>query len=248
MQYAVNSMSDQSASTEEAPTTTDTDAVNDGIYPMSREGRRQAIVLLLGVISIAIFALWSFINILQDGVDGVEWVSGLLMLAILLVTPLVAWTLLEEARATVSVDDKGITYKTIAGITVRYPWSEVEGIKSKPGRNRFARFFLGDDKETQPGMPDTPTEPPPPGTPDENVADDEPGTLLLAVRTDPSQQIPNPLVRFLRKQAYGNSLPIHGGLEARQLLIEEINKRTVVSGQLPVANTVTDNRQPTTDN
>jgi hypothetical protein len=214
---------------------------------MSREGRRQAIVLLLGVLSIAIFALWSFINILQDGVDGVEWVSGLLMLAILLVTPLVTWTLLEEVRASVFVDDGGIAYRTIGGISVRYPWAEVAGIQSKPGRNRLARFFLGDDKETALAA-EPAVEPPPPGTPEENVSDEEPGTLLLSVHSSPSQQIANPLVRFLHRQAYGDSLPIHGGLEARQQLIEEINKRTVVSGQLPIAGTETGNPHPAPDN
>jgi hypothetical protein len=190
-----------------------------GLHPMSREGRRQAIVLLLGVLSIAVFALWSFINILQDGVDGVEWVSGLLMLAILLVTPLVGWTLLEEARASVQADDIGVTYKTAGGVTLAFPWTEVTGFEQKTGRSRLARFFLGDDKDDGPVQP-------PPGEQDENVADGEPGTLLLTVRTDPSQQITNPLVRFLHRQAYSANIPIHGGLEARQQLIEEIKTRT----------------------
>ncbi|MEO5951197.1 MAG: hypothetical protein ABIQ44_01895 [Chloroflexia bacterium] len=190
-----------------------------GLHTMSREGRRQAIVLLLGVISIAIFALWSFINILQDGVDGVEWVSAILMLAILLVTPLVAWTLLEEAQASVQANDHAITYKTAGGISITYPWTAVTGFEQKTGRGRLARFFLGDDNDP------APTEPPP-GEPSENVADEEPGTLLLLVKTDPSQQIANPLIRFLHRQAYSVNLPIHGGLEARQQLIEEIKTRT----------------------
>ncbi len=190
----------------------------NGIHPMSREGRRQATVLLLGVISIATFALWSLINILLDGVDGIEWVSGLLMLAILLITPLVAWTLLEEAQATVQAEEEGITYSTIGGIALHYPWSAVTGFEAKDGRGRIARFFLGDDK-------DEPANEIPPGAPDENAADEEPGTLLVVVNTDPSQQITNLLVRFLHKQSYGSRLPIHGGLEARQLLIDEINRR-----------------------
>src|SRR5713101_7581337 len=61
------------------------------VYPMSRQGRRQALILLLGVITIWIFALWSLITILQDGVNGVEWVSMVLMLGLLLVAPVVAW-------------------------------------------------------------------------------------------------------------------------------------------------------------
>lgn len=186
---------------------------------MSREGRRQAVVLLLGVISIAIFALWSFINILQDGVDGVEWVSGILMLMILLVTPFVAWTLLEEAQASIKADDKGITYKTAGGIAITYPWAEVAGFEQRAGRGKIARFFLGEDKDAAAAAPQ-------PGEPDENAAEDEPGTLMLSVRTDPAGQIANPLVRFLHTQAYSKNLPIHGGLEARQQLIEEIKTRT----------------------
>lgn len=191
---------------------------------MSRDGRRQAIVLLLGVVSIAIFALWSLINVVGDGVGGVEWVTVLLMLGILLVAPLVAWTLLEEAQVSVQADDKGITYKTVGGINLLYLWQDVVGFKPTGGRGRVARFFLGDEKEDGADAR-TNDEQPPSGAPAENVADEEPGTLLLDVRRDPSQQIANPMVRFLHKQAYGSALPIHGSLQERQQLIEEINRR-----------------------
>src|SRR5450756_2242824 len=112
----------------------------DGSYPMSREGRRQAIVLLLGVISIAIFALWSLVNILQDGVSGVEWVTGAFMLAILLVSPLVAWTLLEEANAAVVANGGGLTYRTLGGVSLQYKWPDVTGLKPKRGKGKLARF------------------------------------------------------------------------------------------------------------
>src|SRR5690349_18103375 len=82
------------------------------VYPISREGRRQALILLLGVVTIWIFALWSLITILQDGVMGVEWVSLALMLGLLLVAPVVAWVLLEEANSRLILTNSGIRYRT----------------------------------------------------------------------------------------------------------------------------------------
>src|SRR5437763_8289767 len=87
-------------------------------YPMSRQGRRQALILLLGVVTVWIFALWTLITILQDGVTGVEWVSLALMLGLLVVAPVVAWTLLEEANSSITIRDSGICYRTLAGINL----------------------------------------------------------------------------------------------------------------------------------
>lgn len=235
-------------------------------YPMSREGRRQAIVLLLGVISIWIFALWSLTTILQDGVSGVEWVSLLLMIGMLVVAPVVAWTLLEEANTRIITDSKGMRYQTISGIILSYSWEELEGFKTKEGRSRVARFFLGDDGEpnlddkqarkaetgeSRPGgrinnatgeqsgkevaagaepeakmAQSTPTDSAnlPDNTGDNDDAD-EPETLLLNARTDHTDQIANPVARFLHKQAHGASLPIYGGLENRAQLLSEIEAR-----------------------
>jgi hypothetical protein len=211
-------MSDQQA-IPQALTIDDASGV-DGSFPMSREGRRQAIVLLLGVISLAIFALWSLVNILQDGVSDVEWVTGAFMLAILLVSPLVAWTLLEEANTVVTISDNGLTYRTLAGISLQYRWPDVAGFKSKQGKSKLARFLLGDD--------DAPQEEAVPVTSEgdvENVAE-SPSTLLLSVRTDPALQLKSRLVRFLHKQAYGDTLPLHSGLANRDLLINNINRYT----------------------
>src|SRR5919204_4180269 len=94
-------------------------------YPMSRQGRRQALILLLGVVTVWIFALWTLITILQDGVSGVEWVSLALMLGLLVVAPMVAWALLEEANSSITVSDKGIRYRTLARISLDYAWDEL---------------------------------------------------------------------------------------------------------------------------
>src|SRR5215210_3830073 len=76
------------------------------VYAMSKEGRRQAIILLLGVISIWVFALWSLITIFEAGITGIEWVSSVLMAGILLVAPMVGWALLDEAYSRLSISNK----------------------------------------------------------------------------------------------------------------------------------------------
>ena len=200
-------------------TTENPQPLADGTYPMSAEGRRQAIILLLGVLSLAIFALWSLVNLLQDGLSDVEWVTAAFMLAIFLVSPLVLWTLLEEANAVVTSNAAGLTYRTLGGVSLQYKWPDVTGLKPKQGRSKLSRFFLGDD--TAP--------PPPPPTAAGAAAPapaDAPGTLFMSVRTDPALQINNPIVRFLHKQAYGDALPLHGGLANRDLLISNINEHT----------------------
>jgi hypothetical protein len=128
-----------------ADTPVEADVDTERTYPMSRAGRRQAILLLLGVASIWIFALWTLITILEGGIGGVEWVSLLLMAAILVVAPVAAWTFLEEANSKVTTSDHGISYRTLGGINLTYKWEEVQGFKGKEGRSRLARFFLGDD-------------------------------------------------------------------------------------------------------
>jgi hypothetical protein len=225
------------------------------VYPMSRQGRRQAIILLLGVASIWIFALWSLITILQDGVGGVEWVSAALMLGMLVVAPVVAWTLLEEANSRIVTSGSGIEYRTFGGITLTYGWDELEGFKPAGGRGRIAKFFLGDEEvdittnkvsNAEAGEPrpeEDPTEEDKKGyaagadgreraIPAAAIEDaasegdsedtDEPGTLLLRVRNERTGQIANPLARFLHRQAHGAYLPIYGGLENRQELLDEI--------------------------
>lgn len=194
----------------------------DSTYPMCREGRRQALVLFVGAVSIWVFALWTFVTILEDGVAGVEWVSSVLMLGILLVAPMVGWALLEEAYSRVTTSDRGIRYRTLAGIDLTYSWEEVAGFKSKSSRGRVARFFLVDEGEGKAGerVRDVEAD----GDIDKEN-EDEPETRLLEVRQDRTEQIANPLVRFLHRQAHGAHMPIFGGLENHSALTGEIASR-----------------------
>ena len=202
--------------TAQEPAATTTAA--PGTFAMSRDGRRQAIVLLLGVVSIWVFALWTLVTTLDAGLSGAEWVTAALMLAILLVAPLVGWTLLEEANARYTVSTDALTYSTFGSITLRLPWSDIQGVKPKDAPGRLARFFLGDDAPVL-------AEPQPEPAESEIDPDGEPRTVLLGLSTSPSAQIGNPVVRFLHKQAHGDALPIYGGLENQQTLLDEIASR-----------------------
>jgi hypothetical protein len=197
----------------------------DSTYPMSREGRRQALVLFVGAVSIWVFALWTFVTILENGITGVEWMSSVLMLGILLVAPMVGWALLEEAYSRVTTSGGsggGIRYRTLAGIDLTYSWEEVAGFKSKRSRGRVARFFLGNEGEDKSGERVRDVEA---DSDIDNENEDEPETRLLEVRQDRTGQIANPLVRFLHRQAHSNHIPIFGGLENHNALTGEIASR-----------------------
>src|SRR5688500_675363 len=209
--------SDERRDLASSPTDDSAGAEGDRIYALSRDGRRTAVILLLGVATIWIFALWSLITILDDGITGVEWVSSLLMLGILLVAPMVAWTVHEEMNSRISVSDAGVRYRSLGGIDLAYKWDDLAGFQQVGRRGRVARFFLGEE------------EPHTVSTDSSAVVDDEPEeepkTKLLRVRDARATRISNPVVGFLHRQAHGAAVPIYGGIEKREELLGEIRAR-----------------------
>jgi hypothetical protein len=134
------------------------------------------------------------------------------MLGILVVAPMVAWTLLEEINSRLSVSDAGVRYRSLGGIDLAYNWDDLAGFQQARQRGKVARFFLG-DKDEQPTV---------------EAGDDEieePNTELLHVRDGHGPQIGNPVVGFLHRQAHGAALPIYGGIENRDELLSEIRAR-----------------------
>ena len=186
-------------------------------YSLSKDGRRTAFVLLLGVASIWVFAIWSLVTIFEEGISGVEWVSAFLMLGILVVAPMVAWTLLEEMNCRISISDNSLQYRTLGGVDLAYGWSDLIGFeRTARQRGKVARLFLG--KEEQPAPAEAEAT-------DDTDAADEPDTVLVQVRDGASPRISNPLVNFLHRQAHGSAVPIYGGLENRDELLGEIRAR-----------------------
>lgn len=222
-------MSDVDAQPAAAPAQVLTSSVSNE-YPMSREGRRQGIILLIGVLSLEVFAVWSLVTILDRGLDGAEWVSALLMVGIALIAPLVAWTLLEEINSRYLVTAEGLRYTSIGGIDLLYPWEQLAGFKTEQRRGRIARFFLGDEDDTE-TVNNTSAE----GTTlggtnnDEEESEVEPQALALQVRESyrpqVDSQLGNPLLRFLHTQSRGYTVPIHGGVENRGELVSQITSR-----------------------
>ncbi len=187
-------------------------------YPISPEGRRQAIVLLLGVASLWVFAVWSLINLFEGGLGGIEWVSLALMLGIVLVAPVVGWALLEEAKSRITTDESGLRYQSLAGVDLHYKWNELSGIQPTDRKGKIARFFLGDD-DKEPSVQES-------SEVDAEEDDAEPDTTSVLLNTpDHTTQIKNPLARILHKLSHGATLPLYGGLERRDELLGEIASR-----------------------
>ena len=215
------------ASVDVPPAAPPLDTVASDEYPISPEGRRQAIVLLLGVASLWLFAAWSLVNLFEGGVGGIEWVSLTLMLGIVLVSPVVGWALLEEANSRFITGEEGIRYRSLMGIDLQYKWSELSTFETRERKSKVARFFLGDDDEdmkdegrrTEDGGREL--------TEGESDAEDEdndavqPDTRLIRT-PDRTGQINNPLARILHKLSHGASLPLYGGIERRDDLLRVI--------------------------
>ena len=126
------------------PVTEETPA-GSTMYRMSATGRRTALILLLGVGAVAIFAVWTLLTQAEGGLSGPEWVTAALMLGILALAPVVGWNLLEERATTISADATGLTYRSLGGIELRYRWAEVTGLDpAPPARGRWTRLFFDD--------------------------------------------------------------------------------------------------------
>ncbi len=223
-------MSDADARPTTAPAQVLTSSISNE-YRMSRDGRRQGIILLVGVLSLEVFAVWSLVTILDRGLDGAEWVSALLMLGIALVAPLVAWTLLEEINSRYLVTAEGLRFSSMRGVDLLYPWEQLAGFKTERRRGRVARFFLGEEDNTDNEIDTTAGATSPGGTNDEEEESEaEPQALTLQVRASyrpqVDSQLGNPLLRFLHTQAHGYAIPIHSGVENRDELVSQIASRT----------------------
>lgn len=173
-------------------------------YRLSAAGRRNVLILLVGALLIWVFALWSFASTLQisyhparfwptlqerlaQGLSVGQAVPALLMLALIVATPLLIWSLLEEWAAAYTPAPEGLRFESLL-VRLICPWDTVQAVHPV-------------DAES-----------------------DEPFDELI-LSTDPGEQIANPLVRFLHRQACGaRRLPLYPGLENREALIAAIRQ------------------------
>lgn len=122
-------------------------------YRLSRAGRRTAYLLLTGAVLVWVFALWTLKNTLKLGfrpenlgpslkllarrligsegtqpLTAEEAIPAVVMLVLLVVIPLLIWTIVEELRAGITVRPGGITFRSL-GIELAYPWEEIAAMR-----------------------------------------------------------------------------------------------------------------------
>ena len=115
-------------------------------YRLSPSGRRSAIVLLIGAMLIWVFALWTLritlatssdpsaglFQALQENLDrGLsvgQVIPALLMVVLLIATPLVLWSILEEWGAQYTLTDAGLRFTSL-GIALNCSWDRITGIR-----------------------------------------------------------------------------------------------------------------------
>ncbi len=112
------------------------------VYRLTSGARAAAAALALAVLALAGLAIWKLPAVLGaswaglPGSLGAAWSRGwsaaqivpaLLMVALIVAAPLLAYNLIEEASASYAVRDDGLLFGVLPGVTVLYPWSAVRG-------------------------------------------------------------------------------------------------------------------------
>jgi hypothetical protein len=175
-------------------------------YRLSAAGRRQTMILLVAALLIWIFAIWSFASTLRISYH-----------------PLQLWSSLQQSLAAGLSVGQVVPALLMLGLIVATPlliWNLLEewaaAYTPAPEGLRFASL---------PGIALLY-----PWTAISAVerADDDPDEPLdeLLLRADYSAQISRPVLRFLHRQAFGGKrLPIYAGLEDRDELLAEIQRK-----------------------
>lgn len=114
-------------------------------YRLTPAGRRTTIIMMIAVILLWVFALWmlpttlgvrvlELRSTLDAAIDTGFRVSQLIQAAILVLmivsAPLLWWSLWEEWNTSYTVSDDGLTYRTIKGIALHYPWTHVRELRA----------------------------------------------------------------------------------------------------------------------
>lgn len=131
-------------------------------YRQSPAGKRQSLVLLVAALLIWAFALWSFASTLRISYNPLQFwpslqqslaqglglgqvVPALLMLALIIATPLLIWSLLEEYAAAYTPTPDGLRFEAI-GADVVYPWASLSGLHyTDDGEEPFAELVVEGD-------------------------------------------------------------------------------------------------------
>jgi hypothetical protein len=140
-------------------------------YRLTPAGRRLCLALLVGALLIWVFALWSFSSTLRisynplafltslrdslaAGIGVAEVVPALLMLALIVATPLLIWSLLEEWSAAYTPTPEGLRFESL-GVALTYPWPVVQAVRpaDDDGDEPLDELLLATDQTGQIASP-----------------------------------------------------------------------------------------------
>lgn len=135
-------------------------------YRLSPAGKRQTLVLLVAALIIWAFAVWSFASTLRisysplqlipslqqslaAGLGIGQVVPALLMLVLIIATPLLIWSLLEELSATYTPTPQGLRFASL-GVRLDYPWAAIGGIhRPDDGDEPIDELLITGDHDAQ---------------------------------------------------------------------------------------------------
>ncbi len=115
-------------------------------YRLTSTGRRTTLILMIATVLIGGFALYtlqstlgfryldfgpSVAAMLERGLGPGELIPGGILLMMIIAAPLLLWSLWEEWSTTYGVSAEGLTYKTVRGIALHYPWSAVRTVRRR---------------------------------------------------------------------------------------------------------------------
>ncbi len=193
-------------------------------YRLSRRGRRTAYLLLAGSLLIWLFALWTLKNTLKIGLRPQTFLPSLQAL----------WGRLSGTTGAMTAEEliPSIIMLALVLVVPLLIWNIIEELRASytvgPAGITFRSlgielFYPWSEVVSL--------------RPVDEEAEEEPLDELL-LKSSRLSSIRNPLLRFLHVQAYGRRrLPLYGGLEEREELLERI-RTYLVAGEEAKAESV----------
>lgn len=126
-------------------------------YHLTASGRRLTLILMLAALLLWIFAVWALQGVLgiryldlaatfraalRDGFGPGTLIPAGILIAMAVTAPLLLWNLAEEWATRYVVADDGLTYQTLPGIVLHYPWSAIRELRAGEGEDAMGELLV----------------------------------------------------------------------------------------------------------